>query len=1236
MWKFWIDVGGTFTDCVAVSPEGKFHPLKILSSGRIKATLRSGSIEAIDGLSLAALVGWSVESRQGVTASIVKTSGETAAGSAVQLDRDVPDGPVELSCGQIAPLVAIRLTLGLRPDEAIPPIDLKLGTTRGTNALLERAGAKVGLLTTAGFGDALLIGTQQRPDLFAVDIVKNPPLYHAVAEVVERIGADGEVVTPIDLQSLEAALAELKAAGCQTIAIALVNSYRNDQHERVAAEAARSFGFDVVTASAELAKSIQFLPRAETAVLDAYLEPSLRDYVDSLEAALPGSRIRLMTSAGGLVRPSAFRGTASLLSGPAGGVVGCEDVARSAGLFDGPEAVAGAIGFDMGGTSTDVCRVDRRLGIERVRDKMKAGVCVAAPTVAIETVAAGGGSICGFDGVKLTVGPASAGADPGPACYGRGGPLTVTDVNVLLGRVLPGEFPFQLDVAAARSRLEELRSQIEVAGQSVPTADELMAGLFRIATENMARAVRRVTVAAGHDPAGDVLVTFGGAGGQYACAVAEELGCERVIVQPYAGLLSAYGIGRADERAEFGQAVLEPLNSTCFTVFEQLRAAALEGFAEADELLPEFDLRYVGTESSITLPVAADATVEMLSAGFHAAHSQRYGYERDRPIEVVNARVIAIRRGNNKSVTLNDARWPTPPAEPGDKSVVLSDPFSTTVIDPGWAAKRLSNGSLLLRRVAASNGGREVQDLSQADPIRLELFNSRFAAIAEQMGVVLQNTSVSTNVKERLDFSCAVFDAGGRLVVNAPHIPVHLGAMGETVRHLIATQSMEPGDVYVTNDPFRGGSHLPDVTVVTPVFLDSQPAPAFFLASRAHHAEIGGTVPGSIPPDSTTLSEEGVLIRDFRLVAAGCDCSAQLEELLRGAPYPSRNVADNMADIAAQSAANQTGAGLLRQLVEREGEATVSAYMGFIREAAATKTREALSKSGRKASVALPLDDGSMIRVAIDISDGRAIFDFAGTDPVQRSNLNANRGIVTAAVLYSLRLLIGRLDPTVGSMPLNDGVLEPVEIRLPECLLNPPAHDDPSECAAVVGGNTETSQRVVDCLVVGLGLAACSQGTMNNVTFGDGSFGYYETIAGGSGASATADGADAVQVHMTNTRMTDVEVVEHRYPVRVRQFSIRPNSGGSGRHRGGNGVIRELEFLADLSLSLLTGRRQSAPDGILGGSDGTPGQNTLCRADGTVEPLAWRQQCRVSVGDILRIETPGGGGFGIADGQTQK
>lgn len=1232
MWQFWIDVGGTFTDCIAVSPAGDFRTSKVLSSGRIKGRLRAGQIAELQPIAAAAFVGWTVEATQANSdATIESVSIDDDGTPTFALSDDLPDGPVELSCGKIAPLVAIQLALGLSPLEAIPAVDLKLGTTRGTNALLERSGARVGFLTTEGFGDALRIGTQQRPELFDVDVVKPQPLYHAAAEVDERIDAAGNVVRKLERRRLDEALNQLESSGCDTVAIAFVNSYRNDVHEQAAAAEAHDRGFRVVTQSAALVQSIGFLQRAETAVLDAYLEPSLRDYIDSLEAALAGSRIRLMTSAGGLVSTREFRGTASLLSGPAGGVVGCADVVRSAGCFAGPQAMAGAIGFDMGGTSTDVCRVDRETGIDRVRDKMKAGVRVAVPTVAVETVAAGGGSICGFDGVKLTVGPESAGADPGPACYGRGGPLTVTDVNVLLGRVLPEHFPFLLDVEAAQQRLLELAGKLQAAGQRISTEQELLDGLFRIATENMARAIRRVTVANGHDPASDVLVVFGGAGGQYACVVAEELGCSQVLVHPYAGLLSAYGIGRADERAEVSEAVLVELNSLDFKSFEPIKRRAAKKLDGYNRVVREVDLRYVGTEATMSFPIAANDTAKTLEAKFHAAHHTRYGYRRERAVEVVNARVVLLKSGDGSNVAIDDSRWPEPPTGVATEPTVVADPFSTTVIDPGWRAERLSSGTLKLTHVESATQPTNRQTRVEVDPIQLELFNSRFAAIAEQMGVVLQNTSVSTNVKERLDFSCALFDAAGNLVVNAPHIPVHLGAMGETVRHLIRSHEIEPGDVFVTNDPYRGGSHLPDVTVVTPVFLNESAEPTLYVASRAHHAEIGGVVPGSIPPNSTTLAQEGVLIRDFRLVAAGVDRTSELEHILTRAAYPTRNVSDNLADISAQSAANQTGVHLLRSLVEREGVVAVTAYMTHIREAAARKTEAALREWNGHFTSTDTLDDGSTIQVTIDILDGRATFDFTGTDPVLSSNLNANRGIVTAAVLYTMRLMIGRVDSTAASMPLNDGVLEPVSIVLPECLLNPPAHDDPVDCAAIVGGNTETSQRVVDCLITALKLAACSQGTMNNVTFGDGSFGYYETIAGGSGASSTGDGADAVQVHMTNTRMTDVEVLEHRYPVRVVRFSLRRNSGGSGIRCGGDGVVRELEFLKPLSLSLLTGRRQSAPRGLNGGNDGMPGKNSLICAHGAVEPLEWRQQCDVFAGDILRLETPGGGGWGKRD-----
>ena len=1257
-WQFRVDVGGTFCDVIARAPTGAASATKLLSSGRLQ------SVSAGD-YPPGFFAGWTLE-HDGRTRT-VPDSGELPTG-----------GRYALFTGEEAPVLAVRLLTRTPLTQPLPPVDLRLGTTRGTNALLQRSGAMVGLLTTRGFADVLRIGDQSRPRLFDVTVRKPQPLTHAVAETSGRLDAEGRLVEDLDAADLDRALRGLRDAGCETLAIAFVNAYRNPAHEEAAADRAATFGFEAVSVSTRLSRRGKFLPRVETAVLDAYLAPTLRAYVRSIEDGLPGSRVLLMTSAGGLVPPDRFGGAESVLSGPAGGVVGCEAVFR--GVFarsplaprgDASQATprtaggppdhvqgdfAGAIGFDMGGTSTDVCRVDLRDGVRREYESTKAGVRVATPTLAIETVAAGGGSVCRFDGVKLCVGPQSAGADPGPACYGRGGPLTVTDCNLVLGR-LP-DFPFPLDAAAARSKLSEV---LDAMPDGPKTVKELAAGFLRVANLRMAQAVRRVSVARGHDPAGDVLVTFGGAGGQHACAVAEELGCRAVLVHPYAGLLSAYGIGEAKRTAEAERTVLCDADDLPPATLDEVAAEARASLAEDADVRLTALARYAGTEATLEVE-AAD-----IARRFHDAHARTFGAARDRAVEVVSVRAVATARANVEPITAEPAwtlnRSPLAPrgvacgpasglaaasdsthapeqATPrgarrlrGNTPRVISDPFSATVVDDGWAAEVLPTGELLLIRDGTTEAV-DTADSATPDPVLLEVYNSRFTGIAEQAGEVLRATSVSANVKERLDFSVALFNGDGRLVVNAPHVPVHLGAMGQTVRHLLAAADMRPGDVLVTNDPSRGGSHLPDVTVVTPVFCDGDDRPAFVVASRAHHAEIGGVVPGSVPPDSRRLSEEGVLIRDFRLFDAGRSREAAFRDLLLSDPHPTRSVVDNLSDVAAQVACNRRAADDLLALVASDGRTRVSAYMGHMRDAAESLTRAAVRdwSGGRpfEATAADRMDDGTPIRVRVSAGgSGDIAFDFAGTGGPVDSNLNANPGIVTAAVLYALRLLIGRSRPDGFDLPLNDGVLSPIEINIPPSILNPfadLASDDPSELPAVVGGNTETSQRVVDVLLQALGLAACSQGTMNNLTFGDATFGYYETIAGGSGATPDGPGADAVQVHMTNTRITDVEVLEHRTPVRLRRFAVRAGSGGRGTHAGGEGVLREIEFLRPLRVSLLTGRRESSPPGLRGG-DGQPGRNTLLRADGREEVLPWRCGFDAAPGDALRIETPGGGGW---------
>lgn len=1349
-WRFAIDVGGTFTDCIGISPEGEVRVFKTLSSGRTKGVVQAsvrtlspspggrGEPEPFGIIDSARCQdppgfwnGATIEISLPASSSPLPVPKEDAGeGPGVRVSQlsnivhltarilshdpatgtlildtpiEIPVGtPYELITADEAPVLGIRHLLGLASDVPIPACEARLGTTRGTNALLERRGARVGFVTTRGFGDLLLIGDQARPHLFELAIRKPAPLTHAVVEVDERLAADGAIVRSLDHDSAQQALEQLRDQGCESIAVALLHAYRNPVHELAIGELARAAGFREVVLSHQVSPTIKIVPRAESTVLDAYLNPVLREYVARIETSLsassplpapkkdagegPGVRVGdlslvplptpdllLMTSSGGLVPAAEFSGKESVLSGPAGGAVGFSTTAASAGF---PRS----IGFDMGGTSTDVSRFDGRFELET--ESRKAGIRIAAPTLAIETVAAGGGSICSFDGVKLTVGPASAGADPGPACYGRGGPLTITDCNLLLQRIVEERFPFRLDRLAAESRARELIQRVETETGQRLSVEQLAEGLIAIANSHMARAIRRISVARGYDPREYALAVFGGAGAQHACELARELGMETIVVHPLASVLSAYGIACASRTRHVSRTLLRQLDEglDLQEVFEELLAEVDDAGsppARNSHIERSLDLRYSGIESTISIPepVGVAWTAGDFAQAYETAHEREFGFRRaGRSIEVVAVRLLQrdevsdppqiaaghcwTRSGQTQHVRVQGA-WQEIPvwqrADQGEAQIngpaLVNEALTTLFIDAGFCASCASGGSIVVRKVCdmaspltpspspLSSVSTRSGEPETADPIQLEIFNNLFASIAEQMGETLRRTSVSTNVKERLDYSCALFDAAGELIVNAPHIPVHLGAMGETVKRVLADNTLDDllppsspgttgeglrtGNVILTNDPYRGGSHLPDLTVVTPVF-GADGTLRFVVASRAHHAELGGIVPGSMPPFSKTLADEGVLIRNLRVVDAGVFQEAQLRAILTAGPHPSRRPDDNVADVTAQIAANQTGVERLTELVTAHSLETVQRYMQFIREAAASKVRRALA--------ALPdgeyrntdsLDDGTPISVTITIAGDTARVDFTGTGPVLATNLNANRAIVTAAVLYVFRALLDE------EIPLNVGVLQPVTIVLPECLLSPPAHDDPARCAAIVGGNVETSQRVVDVLLGALKLAAASQGTMNNLTFGDATFGYYETICGGSGATRHADGADAVQVHMTNTRLTDVELMEHRYPVRVRRFSIRRGSGGQGQHRGGDGIVREIEFLRPVTASILSQRRGPfAPPGVDGGQPGHLGRNTLIRANGDETDLGAAAQVAIAAGDCLRIETPGGGGWG--------
>jgi 5-oxoprolinase (ATP-hydrolysing) len=1275
-WEFWIDVGGTFTDCICRSPDDSLSTLKVLSSGVTKGVVEeiSGTDRIVDpgrrpdpdGFWVGYTIRFLSDSGRTIhTARIRKSqSANGLLGMEQLLSPQVGAGTrYELDGGEEAPILAIRRALSLSLNESIPRVSVRLGTTRGTNALLTRKGARTAFVTTKGFGDVLLIGNQDRPRLFDLAIQKPAPLFEQTVEIDERMDADGNVLKAPDPAAVRADLQKLIDSGVESIAICLLHAFASSEHEQVVEDAAREVGFTEISTSNRLSPLIRIVSRGDTTVVDAYLNPILRDYVERLRSSLVDSDLRMMTSAGGLVDADSFVGKDSILSGPAGGVIGFSRVATQAGFEK-------SIGFDMGGTSTDVSRFDGQYELEF--ETQKAGVRIVAPMLAIETVAAGGGSVCGFDGVRLFVGPQSAGADPGPACYGRGGPLTVTDINVFLGRVLPQHFPFPLDVDAVNARLSQLCG--EIAGSPLGrqySPVQLAEGFRRIANANMVRALRRISVAKGYDPSEYVLVSFGGAGSQHACAMARELGIRTVLIHPFAGILSAYGMGLADVRRFAERSILTGLTNDALpqsveTCFHELgekahREVEAEGVPKVRIQRParSLDLRYLGVESTINVAEPADGKWRN---AYETLHQSRYGYcHSSRELEIVAARVevtgtmaeppdvtqplvertpaptehATVHFGDQQLTTAVFRREELQPGDSFAGPAIVCEPTSTVVIEPGFSARIESRGEIVIHD-DASAAGRSADDADAAgegsprevDPVTLEIFNNLFASIAEQMGVTLQMTSFSTNVKERLDFSCAIFTPTGDLVVNAPHIPVHLGAMSETVKRLLAdVPDLAPGDVYVTNDPFRGGSHLPDVTVITPVHDEQSGELIFLTASRAHHSEIGGIVPGSMPPFSKSLADEGVLIRCFKLVDQGVSREDELRTLLSTGPWPSRSVEDNLSDVSAQVAANGSGVRQLNQLVERHSLPLVRACMERIQQAASEKMRMSLRKipDGEYSRVD-HLDDGSPICVHIHITGDEATVDFTGTGPVLASNLNANRAIVTAAVMYSFRCLIDE------DIPLNSGVLAPVEIVLPECLLNPPANDDPQRCPAIVGGNVETSQRVVDVLLGALKVAAASQGTMNNLTFGDGSFGYYETICGGSGATPDADGADAVHTHMTNTRLTDPEVIERRYPVRLHEFSIRRGSGGAGRHRGGDGIVRRIEFLKPLSVSLLTERRgEYAPFGLNDGEAGTVGRNSLRKAaSDDVEQLPGKVQLDVNPGDILTLETPGGGGFGAA------
>ncbi len=1196
-WQFWIDRGGTFTDVVARAPDGAILTHKLLSENPER--YRDAAVEGIRTL-------------LGVQAGAVISADEIAA--------------------------------------------VKMGTTVATNALLERRGDRTVLVITRGFADQLRIAYQNRPHIFARRIVLPELLYEFVVEIDERVTAEGDVLKSVDLRAARRDLQKAFDAGIRAAAIVFMHGYRHTAHEKAVAQLAREIGFTQVSVSHEVSPLMKLVGRGDTTVVDAYLSPILRRYVDNVAADLGGTRLMFMQSNGGLVDARFFQGKDSILSGPAGGIVGAVETSKQAG-FDK------IIGFDMGGTSTDVSHYDGEY--ERAFETRVAGVRMRAPMMQIHTVAAGGGSILFFDGSRYRVGPESAGANPGPACYRRGGPLAVTDANVMLGRVQPDFFPRvfgsngdqALDRSIVVAKFASLADDIARATRNKRAPEEVAEGFLTIAVANMANAIKEISIQRGYDVTEYTLCCFGGAGGQHACAVADQLGMTSVFLHPLAGVLSAYGMGLADLRVMREQAVEAKLEPALIADLRQ-RLAALEadgraemrrqGIAEAQmQTVCRVHLRYEGTDAPLIVNFGGHAEIV---AAFEAAHRQRYGFivpEKAQIVEAVSAEVIGKTETVQDTFFTGSARkgplaprttvrmwaggdWRETPLydradlAPGDRidgPAIIIEKNSTNVIEPGWRAAFSERGHILLTRAVPAERGQAIG--TKVDPVMLEIFNNLFMSIAEQMGSTLENTSHSVNIKERLDFSCAVFDRDGQLIANAPHMPVHLGSMGESVQTIIRQRAdkMAPGDVFVLNAPYNGGTHIPDVTVITPVFAEDTHEILFWVASRGHHADIGGITPGSMPPDSTTIEEEGVLIDDFKLVDGGRFREAELRALLASGKYPARNPDQNIADLQAQIAANEKGAQELRRMVDHFGLAVVNAYMRHVQDNAEEQVRRVLGvlKPGR---FAYELDDGAVIKVRIDIDRKArsAIIDFTGTSPQQNSNFNAPSAVCKAAVLYVFRTLVD------DEIPMNEGCLKPLEIIIPAgCMLSP------RYPAAVVAGNVETSQVITDTLYGALGLMGASQGTMNNFTFGNERYQYYETICGGSGAGPDFDGTDAVHTHMTNSRLTDPEVLEWRYPVLVESFAIRRGSGGRGKHRGGDGVIRRIKFREAMTAAILSGRRRIAPYGMAGGAPGAVGRNYVLRTDGTSVPLGATGKIEMNPDDVFVIETPGGGGYGVGE-----
>jgi 5-oxoprolinase (ATP-hydrolysing) len=1199
-WQFWIDRGGTFTDVVGKKPDGSLVTHKLLS-----------------------------------------------------------DNPEQYRDAAVA---GIRHLLGLKPGEAVSAelVDcVKMGTTVATNALLERQGEPTLLVTTRGFRDALRIAYQNRPRLFDRRIVLPELLYSAVVEAEERMGAHGELIQALDEAALKLQLETHYAKGLRSVAIVFMHGYRFTAHEKAARRLAEAAGFTQISTSHETSPMMKFVSRGDTTVVDAYLSPILRRYVEQVAAEMPGVRLFFMQSSGGLTDAHAFQGKDAILSGPAGGIVGMARTAAIAGMDK-------VIGFDMGGTSTDVSHYAGEF--EREFETQVAGVRMRAPMMSIHTVAAGGGSLLRFDGERFRVGPQSAGANPGPASYRRGGPLAVTDANVMVGKVQPLYFPKVFGPHAneplSKAAVEEKFAVL--AAQTGRSAEEVAEGFIRIAVQQMANAIKKISVARGYDVTRYTLQCFGGAGGQHACQVADALGMTRVLVHPLAGVLSAYGMGLADQNVIREQAVEVTLKEAAMDgVALQLQALAASARTDlqrqavsAGELRvhQRVHVRYQGSDAALIVPFGSAAQIV---AAFEAAYRQRFAFlmqgkalvieavsveavvAGDAPLEQAHALHTPRELPRRDTVRMySDAQWHEAALvvredlRPGDivaGPAIIAEQNATTVVEPGWQASLSALDHLVLERRTARPQQFAVG--TTVDPVLLEVFNNLFMNIAEQMGLQLQNTAHSVNIKERLDFSCALFDTAGNLIANAPHMPVHLGSMGESIKTVIRDNAgrMQSGDVFVLNDPYHGGTHLPDITVITPVYLsDSDAQPAFYVGSRGHHADIGGITPGSMPPFSTRIEEEGVQINNFKLVDRGVLREAEMLALLQSGQYPSRNPAQNMADLKAQIAANEKGLQELRKMVAQFGLDVVLAYMNHVQDNAEESVRRVITRL-KDGAFTLPLDNGAQIQVAIRVntSERSAEIDFSGTSAQQANNFNAPTAVCMAAVLYVFRTLVD------DDIPLNAGCLKPLKVIIPAgSMLNP------NPPASVVAGNVETSTCITNALYGALGVMAASQCTMNNFTFGNARYQYYETISGGSGAGGKFNaqgelvggfaGTSVVQTHMTNSRLTDPEVLEFRFPVHLESYEIRHDSGGAGQWQGGHGGVRRVRFLEPMTAGILSNGRDHGAFGMAGGQPGQVGVNRVLRANGSQEDLGHIAQVEMQAGDVFEIHTPGGGGFGPA------